>query len=1277
MMRTSLILPLLAAASAGSASAHALAADRVFEKDILPLLEKRCSGCHGKDERKGDLELSSAEKLLEGGRGGPVIVPGRSSESRIVDRITRRDSKTMPPPKSGKPLSDAETAAIREWIDGGARAETKEARAAASAAVGSPPAPAAPSPAPRETTGLPGPIASVSFSPDGSLLALGSDRTVVLVSAGDGSEIATLGGPSDLVRALAFSPDGSRLAAAGGAPGQEGEVVLWTGTPGKASAWVEAARIRAHEDAIYAIAFSPDGSMLATSSYDRLVKLWDLAAKGGAPAETGSLKDHLDGVFALAASPDGSRLFSASGDRTLKVWDVSTRKRILTLSDATLGLNTLALAPRTGEVAAAGQDRMIRIWRIEGSAGILARSFFAHEGAVLRIAFSPDGRSLYSAAEDGRIKAWSTESFTERLVFEKQPDWIFDLAVRPDGGALAASRHDGSWAVYDTESGRRLFGSGDAKRERLASGEAADKAAAVAAGATDASPAPPKKKGRDLLVDVVDPGNVTVPPSLGSVSPRAVSRGAKAVFEVNGQNLADCEIAFYEPGFTARVVSNESLPPPEFRRIPGNTGAEIIDKSVPHKLRVEVDVSPEARPGMHALLGLTPRGATNTLSVYVEHLPEAREAEPNDVIDKATPFSAGALAGREVVLGAIDRSGDADLFSFEASEGQEIVFHILSTSLGSGLNGLLAVVGPDGAELSTSSAREFGNRSEARVAHRFSKAGKHYLKVTDRNFGQGFYRLHAGELPFVTSFFPPGLQKGTTAEISVEGYNLGHGMKVKVEAPLETGWGTTVPLPLPGALQGANVAVGEHPEVIESEPNDDPRSAQRIDAPVTVNGVIEGKGEGVDADFFAFQGRKGEELIIDVMASRVGSLLDSVIDIVDPEGRPLERATLRCVAQTFVTLGDRDARSSGLRLDAWSDLRVNDFLFVGTEVLKVRLLPDYPDEDVTFFNAGGARTGYLDTTPEWHAVNDAAYKVEIHPPGMEFPPNGMPVFRVPFRNDDGGMPDHGRDSKLHFTPPADGEYVVRLRDVQGRGAPGFYYRLQVRKARPDFRFFVGVENLNVPRGGRVPFTVSVERLDDMNEPIEVELVDAAPEGFSLDTAGIPADSDEATCTVKALPDARSTPLSGSIRLRARARVAGKEVVREGRLRMLHIAGEPDLVIDMEPREVKLLAGSTSTVSVRASRKNGFIGRVPLDVPNLPHGVVVMDTGLNGILIPEGEDSREYILRAEPWVAPGRFTIYTTGRTETRSPLPTTFSSEPAVLVIEAPPGVAKAPTSEF
>jgi hypothetical protein len=85
------------------------------------------------------------------------------------------------------------------------------------------------------------------------------------------------------------------------------------------------------------------------------------------------------------------------------------------------------------------------------------------------------------------------------------------------------------------------------------------------------------------------------------------------------------------------------------------------------------------------------------------------------------------------------------------------------------------------------------------------------------------------------------------------------------------------------------------------------------------------------------------------------------------------------------------------------------------------------------------------------------------------------------------------------------------------------------------------------------------------------------------------------------------------------------------------------------------------------RRNGFAG-TSLDVPNLPHGVIVMDTG---ILLPEGEEKRTIVLSDEPWVEAQRQTVYAIGRTETRSPLPTAFASEPSVLIIAPPEGVAR------
>src|SRR4030095_7338673 len=78
--------------------------DKVFEKDVLPILEQHCLGCHSRDERKGRLDLSTFEALSQGGKSGEVIVAGKSGESVLVDRITRTDGKVMPPPKDGKRL---------------------------------------------------------------------------------------------------------------------------------------------------------------------------------------------------------------------------------------------------------------------------------------------------------------------------------------------------------------------------------------------------------------------------------------------------------------------------------------------------------------------------------------------------------------------------------------------------------------------------------------------------------------------------------------------------------------------------------------------------------------------------------------------------------------------------------------------------------------------------------------------------------------------------------------------------------------------------------------------------------------------------------------------------------------------------------------------------------------------------------------------------------------------------------------------------------------------
>ena len=99
---------------------------------------------------------------------------------------------------------------------------------------------------------------------------------------------------------------------------------------GRREARSELRTIKGHTDCIYAVAFSPDGKTLATSSYDKLIKLWDVATG----KEIRTLKDHIDAIYALAFTPDGKRLVSGAADRTVKVWDVATGERLYTLERA-------------------------------------------------------------------------------------------------------------------------------------------------------------------------------------------------------------------------------------------------------------------------------------------------------------------------------------------------------------------------------------------------------------------------------------------------------------------------------------------------------------------------------------------------------------------------------------------------------------------------------------------------------------------------------------------------------------------------------------------------------------------------------------------------------------------------------------------------------------------------------------------------------------------------------------------------------------------------------
>jgi WD40 repeat protein len=177
-----------------------------------------------------------------------------------------------------------------------------------------------------------------------------------------------------------------------------------------------------------------------------MVKLWDVASG----KEVRNLQDHIDAVFAVAFSPDGKRLASASQDRTVKIWDVVSGHRLYTLGDATDGLTSVEYSPSGDRVAAAGYDKTIYVWRLGDNDGSLVRSLIADEGSILALVWTPDGKTIVTSSSDGSIRFRDAATLDPVRVIDHQPDWVQALSVSPDGSRLAAGRYNGSLTVYDT-----------------------------------------------------------------------------------------------------------------------------------------------------------------------------------------------------------------------------------------------------------------------------------------------------------------------------------------------------------------------------------------------------------------------------------------------------------------------------------------------------------------------------------------------------------------------------------------------------------------------------------------------------------------------------------------------------------------------------------------------------------------------------------------------------------------------------------------------------------
>jgi hypothetical protein len=988
------------------------------------------------------------------------------------------------------------------------------------------------------------------------------------------------------VAALAYRPDGRLLVAAG-----YKETALIDPATGEV-----VGKLPSQPPKVTALAFSPNGKVLAvaggTAGTAGEIRLYAVPA-GGLPASRPAhlLAGHKDLILDLAFSPDGRTLASCGYDRLIKLWDPAAGKEVRTLKDHSDAVYGVAFRPDGKLLASGSADRAVKVWDV--ATGRRLHTLAESTDWVYAVTWNPDGRHLAAAGVDKSIRVWEVSAEEAKIsgsVFAHEGP-VTRLLYNKDGTALYSVGEDGVVKNWDPA---RLV-------ERKVYARQPETVLALALRTNGKQLAVGRYDGKALLLDE-GTGKVVAEPLPVKPKPPQVSR---------------LEPASGRPGVTTRLTfSGNHLEHVTglTGTLPGVRGKVLETGRTAVALAVDVTFPAETAAGVYKLGLKSPQGQTAQLPFTIDLFPVRAEREPND-----SPTTGQKVSLPVSVAGAMDRPGDVDYYRFEAVAGQEVGVQVLA---GPGVPALDPVL-----TLTDSAGRHVAEGRNGLLAYTCPKSGTYALGVHDREYRGGggmYYRLHLGPIPIITSVFPLGLRRGTEAEIRLEGVHLGKVRRVHVKANASAAPGTRLPVHVTGLsrapLGEAWVVTGEFPESVSLD-------GQGGKVVGTANGRISAPGA---TEIWRFRAKKGRRLILEVHARRLGSPLDSFIEILDARGHPQPRAILRCLAKTYTTFRDHDSVGPGIRIESWSELAVNDSILVGPELLRIRELPKNPDDDCQFDSVRGQRVGYLGTTPAHHSLGTPMYKVSIHPPGTTFPPNGLPVVTLYYRNDDAG-PGFGKDSMLFFDPPADGEYRVRVGDSRGEGGRTYAYRLTVRPPRPDFAVSFGPTAPAVWKGGAVPVTVTADRTDGFDGEIRLRL-EGLPPGFSAPATSIPAGENSTTFALwadKAAVPARQPPL----KLTARATIGGREMVREVQGGVPRAVEPGDLVTTAEQSEVTVRPGRRVRLLVRVERRNGFKGRVPLDVRGLPHGVRVLDIGLNGILITERESSRVVVIYAEPWVKP--------------------------------------------
>ncbi len=417
-----------------------------FMTEALPIFNKNCLACHSATEAKGDLVLETPATIIKGGGEGPAVVPGKSGGSLLL-KLASRQMKPFMPPRNNKvnasALTPDELGLIKLWVDQGATG-------AVTVALG-----------PVRWQPLPAgfnPINAVAVTADGQYAACGRANQVFIYHVPSGSLVTRLTDPEllksglvdkpgvadrDVIQSLAFSPDGTLLASGG-----YRVVKLWRRQPVVPKFYLSPVA----GSPVAVVAASPNGKWLATPGAEHQIRIWD-AANGKLSKE---LSGHTGTVTALLFSPDNDKLYSGSADKTLRLWRVSdgaSLGRIETPSE----IKAVTWAAEGKQLVAGGADQVIRTWSLPEGTNTQTNVLMelkGHSGPITSLdTLLPAGRQILSGSADGSVRLWNIDTGQPARQMDHGGP-VTTVAARKDGKRLASAGLNNAVKLWNAENGQ-------------------------------------------------------------------------------------------------------------------------------------------------------------------------------------------------------------------------------------------------------------------------------------------------------------------------------------------------------------------------------------------------------------------------------------------------------------------------------------------------------------------------------------------------------------------------------------------------------------------------------------------------------------------------------------------------------------------------------------------------------------------------------------------------------------------------------------------------------